>query len=999
MEHRTYLWSHLVFDDLGSYRLERTKGFIDSIVQKLPSTVDGVYESILTKPKDQEMLLKILQIMLAAMRPLTLKEMQVALKTTTTSKPTEYLLENDNDFKDTLRNYCGLFICVHAEKIYFLHQTAKEFLIWKSSSAPPTTKQWKQSVRIRDAHTTLTKISEDYQGLSRKLDTLSRMLGDCYLRTYIVDVLEVAVGTTELAVSAMPEDHPDLTGYLKTRSIQLGTRFDRTGVMHDLRRAIGYQHGRRFERTGSVNDLNYAIDVTNQAIDALPPDYPDLAGYLNNLGVWLSKRFERTGSIDDLDHAIKIANKAVMGTTTIDPVSQAIHLSNLGVLLGKRFDRTDWAHDLDHAIDAVNMAVDITPEDHLSRASYLSNLGRLLGKRFERTNSRDDLAHAIDVTNKAVDMTPEGHVNRARYLSSLGNLLGQRYKIAGSTIDLDHAIEIANRAKTGSMDDLNCALSSYEAGWRCRTAPPSVRIRQAWAAANILASQQNWQESSQLLQEAVNFLSATSPRSLKHTDKQAMLADFAGLASIAAATALNSGKSAYDALQLLELGRGVIASSLIDMRGNISELKQKHPSLAAEFVSFRDELDLPTNSQTLNSSNVSSWVSQAARRREADQKFSELIIRIRHQPGFDNFLLPPTENELMRMADQGPIIVINMSSYRCDAFFVERNLIGILELPGLTLDEVRKRVADLQSRKSMGSSHNMAPLLEWLWDTICCPVLNTLGFKYSVIDGNWPRVWWIPTGLLSQLPLHAAGYHHTNSSGATVLDRVMSSYASSIKALMHGRRHYVRSQPGGDSALLISTPKLPSLPSLPGTTTEINILRDLCLPLGLNAITPPLRKRDVLQHLQTCKLFHFAGYTDPNRVDPSKSSLLLEDRQSNRLTVEDLRDLKLQNNPPFLAYLSAALTGATHAERLVDEEIHLISAFQLAGFRHVVRALWNMSDEDCVTVARVFYETLAQEGMTDLAVCRGLHRAVRELRDTNTRSLVFGWVPYVLFGV
>lgn len=31
-------------------------------------------------------------------------------------------------------------------------------------------------------------------------------------------------------------------------------------------------------------------------------------------------------------------------------------------------------------------------------------------------------------------------------------------------------------------------------------------------------------------------------------------------------------------------------------------------------------------------------------------------------------------------------------------------------------------------------------------------------------------------------------------------------------------------------------------------------------------------------------------------------------------------------------------------------------------------------------VARVLYETLVDEGMTDVAVCRGLHRAVRELR-------------------
>jgi hypothetical protein len=109
--------------------------------------------------------------------------------------------------------------------------------------------------------------------------------------------------------------------------------------------------------------------------------------------------------------------------------------------------------------------------------------------------------------------------------------------------------------------------------------------------------------------------------------------------------------------------------------------------------------------------------------------------------------------------------------------------------------------------------------------------------------------------------------------------------------------------------------------------------------------------------------------------------LLLEDWETNPLTVGDLRDHWLQENPPFLGYLSACSTGANEAERLVDEGIHLVSAFQLAGFRHVVGTLWEVSDKHCVDVARVLYETMRDEGMTDVAVCRGLHHAVRAARD------------------
>jgi hypothetical protein len=48
-------------------------------------------------------------------------------------------------------------------------------------------------------------------------------------------------------------------------------------------------------------------------------------------------------------------------------------------------------------------------------------------------------------------------------------------------------------------------------------------------------------------------------------------------------------------LQPLELSRGVIAGVLMELRGDISDLKQQHPDLADEFVSLRDELDSPVN--------------------------------------------------------------------------------------------------------------------------------------------------------------------------------------------------------------------------------------------------------------------------------------------------------------------------------------------------------------------------------------------------------------------
>jgi CHAT domain-containing protein len=139
--------------------------------------------------------------------------------------------------------------------------------------------------------------------------------------------------------------------------------------------------------------------------------------------------------------------------------------------------------------------------------------------------------------------------------------------------------------------------------------------------------------------------------------------------------------------------------------------------------------------------------------------------------------------------------------------------------------------------------------------------------------------------------------------------------------------------------------------------------------------------------------------------------------------VGDLRDSKIQETSPFLGYLSACSTGANKVDELVDEGIHLVSAFQLSGFRHVVGTLWEVSDSHCVDVARVVYETIRDEGMTDMAVCRGLHRAVKGLRDRRVKwtreardaelsdeelcdedcesplQSPLYWAPYIHFGV
>ena len=88
---------------------------------------------------------------------------------------------------------------------------------------------------------------------------------------------------------------------------------------------------------------------------------------------------------------------------------------------------------------------------------------------------------------------------------------------------------------------------------------------------------------------------------------------------------------------------------------------------------------------------------------------------IRTQPGLSNFLLPPTEDDLKLAAKLGPVIVINVDDFRCDAILIECHQIRVLNLPNLFLDDVKEYVRTLQASRNVSSSQT-ASLLMWPWE-------------------------------------------------------------------------------------------------------------------------------------------------------------------------------------------------------------------------------------------------------------------------------------------
>jgi CHAT domain-containing protein len=159
--------------------------------------------------------------------------------------------------------------------------------------------------------------------------------------------------------------------------------------------------------------------------------------------------------------------------------------------------------------------------------------------------------------------------------------------------------------------------------------------------------------------------------------------------------------------------------------------------------------------------------------------------------------------------------------------------------------------------------------------------------------------------------------------------------------------------------------------------------------------------RDAVRELLPgCAIAHFACHGMSELVDPSRSRLLLHDHDTAPLTVAELAPVRLERAQ--LAYLSACRT-AFGASRLLDESVHLASAFLLAGFPHVIAAAWEIADFLAPSVAADFYARLtdragAEAGRinTDRAA-EALHHTVRALRERYPDQPAL-WAAYLHVG-
>ncbi|WP_461119614.1 CHAT domain-containing protein [Saccharothrix stipae] len=737
----------------------------------------------------------------------------------------------------------------------------------------------------------------------------------------------------------------------------------------------------RYDNVGAVSDLEEALAASRLAIRLVPSRSRHSARCSSELAAVYRTEYERTEQPPFLDLAIEWARKnARPGDLTI-----------LCALLAERGKRTRSLQDLGDAIDAGRNALRrVRPDDRLFQPCQ-NNLAFALRARFELEPHVDDLDEAIRLAHRAVESVPAAVPQSADHRLNLALALHRRFRYEQ---DGDRTERKLKWALDAARDAANHDLADV---------PTRIRAGLVWS--DIAASAGRYTDAVTAFEGVIELLPRLASRELRRQDQEDRLGRWTGIAAGAAACAL-AAERPEKALVLLEQGRGVLLSRTLDIRADLTRLRARNPALAAEFEDLRAAFDT-TDQPSATAGDTIEWVDDEPipaaddearhRRREQIERWDGLLEQIRAEDGFADFAGTPGPEQILAQGARGPVVYLNVSDHRSDAIIVGPDGVTTLPLqitPGVVAEQTRKLDLALHPRNitDVVQQEAVHDVLAWLWDDVVEPVLDAVGVPAPHSGEKLPRVWWIPTGALALLPIHAAGRHGQGET-LSLLNRAISSYAPTIRTLAAARERrpvYSTLRP-----LVVAMSETPGAEPLDNAEAEAETVRDF-FPGGLLLKNREATGQRVLDELRGHSWVHFACHAVTDRAIPSRGRLLLHDHERRPLTTAEISRLELPE--PALAYLSSCETART-GSRLADEAIHLASAFQLAGFPDVVATLWKIPDRAVHEFAKdayaAFHHTVRSGAVFDAA--GAVHEATLKVR-AKYPNLPGLWAGYVHMG-
>lgn len=458
------------------------------------------------------------------------------------------------------------------------------------------------------------------------------------------------------------------------------------------------------------------------------------------------------------------------------------------------------------------------------------------------------------------------------------------------------------------------------------------------------------------------------------------------------------------AIETLEQGRALLWSEMRGLRTSTDQLCAADPVLAERFTVINQELETLTTSASSSGSigvddggpECDEWTGQLSglmkRQHELLTERDALISQIRGRSGFENFLLPLSFDTLCSAASHGPVIIINHCKWRSDVIVLHNSLPSHIPMPSDFFNraiQLKDRLLNTREKYGLTSEHHevaLSSVLTELYELVGRPVIKRLD-ELGIAQQS--RIWWCPTSVFWDLPLHAMGPIPSDDGTTRYFsDQYISSYTPTLSALIASRRP--STQTSSRPTLLVAQPSQ----SPPGAWADTLVIRGL--DLQTTNLTPGnMTPTTAVESLRHHRFAHVAYHGTLKSAKPFDAAMLLHNRE--RLTLLDIVRSRLPAGE--FAFLPGSHTAELTDGSIPDEVLHISTAVQYSGFRSVIGTMWGMDDEDGRDLAENFYRSMfsGKKGVEPYyeRSARALQHAVQQMR----RSLpLVRWVNYVHYG-
>ncbi|KAJ7196652.1 CHAT domain-containing protein [Mycena pura] len=591
-----------------------------------------------------------------------------------------------------------------------------------------------------------------------------------------------------------------------------------------------------------------------------------------------------------------------------------------------------------------------------------------LMNRFEKLGSMKDLVATLRYNAEAVKITPPGHPEYSERLQHFAASFAKRFMQLGDQQDLVCAHFLYNLSSAYKPSDpefsWHSALSWADLAKRFQ---PEYCLRAFSVAFNLLPEVLWVGHSIPVRHDAVHRVGV-------------------GSATSNAVNTCLGLKNPTAAVEFMEQGLATVFQQMLQLKTNVDQL----PAVQAkEFQTMSSQLYTRAFADLL----------------ELVVDRNNLLAEIRKQPDAESFLLPKSYKDLRNASQAGPVVILNAHEDACHAiiiltpssepvYFAINVTVEQLEGQKTFMKKLLRRCHVRSGRDSgtsrlfghmeefsvKGTQECFTDLLTWIWTRIVQPVYQALE-SHGISKG---RLWWLPTGAFTSLPLHAC----------PPTDHFVHSYTATLGSLIEARARKPSNMKSEVGIVGVSYTDSSGANYLRGVQPEVsNILtaipKSLVKALENQSATP----QAVKTQLQDCSWLHLACHGKQDLSQPTKSHLLLYE---GKLELETI--LKMPLNNAEVVFLAACQTAMGDSQ-LVNESFHLGGGLITAGFRGAIGTTWAMNDQDGPIVAKTFYSHLFRDGRqpeaTDAA--EALHLAVKELRDNNVSYE--RWIPFIHMGV